>query len=111
MRNKMFLGIGIVIFFTLCWWVLNYMENYEEVFYAVIDNSKVVEVSKTDRMKYEYTLSCYNKEGNKKEIKFKTSRILKEDAYISLLVRATGVNKWEEVRLEEIPSKAQAKLG
>lgn len=35
-------------------------------------------------MIYKYTLTCYDAEGHSREISFKTSRILKEDAFILL---------------------------
>jgi len=61
-------------------------------------------------MKYEYTLDCYNENGKKKEIKFKTSRELKEDAYLMLEVRTFGVHTWKEVQRNELPEKVKTAL-
>ena len=58
-------------------------------------------------MKYEYTLDCYNENGKKKELKFKTSRELREDAYLLLEVRVLGVHTWKEVQYSELPEKVQ----
>lgn len=61
-------------------------------------------------MKYEYKLICYNENGRKKEIKFKTVRELRNGAYLKLTANAiTGVNKWEEVQYDELPNKVQEK--
>jgi len=67
-------------------------------------------ISATDEMKYEYTLDCYNENGKKKEIKFKTSRELKEDAYLMLEVRTFGVHTWKEVQTNELPEKVKTAL-
>ena len=56
------------------------------VYYTQIDNTKIEQVSASDEMKYQYTLDCYNENGKKKEMKFKTSRELREDAYLMLEV-------------------------
>lgn len=45
--------------------------------------------------------------GKKKEIKFKTSRELREEAYLKLEVMATGVHAWEEVQYDELPDKVK----
>ena len=47
----------------------------------------------------------------KKEIKFKTSRELKEDSYLKLEVMVTrGVKTWEEVQANELPEKVKTAL-
>lgn len=87
-----------------------YLQGYENVYYTKIDNTKVQEVSAnsdSSDLKYEYTLDCYNKDGKKRNLKFKTFRILKEDAYLLLEVRALGVHKWEEVQYNDLPQKVQ----
>lgn len=88
---------------------LQYLENYDAYYYSKIDNSKKRELSPEEDMKYEYTLECYDKNGKKRELNFKTSRLLKEGAYISLEVRSLGVHKWEEVKYSELPQKVQEK--
>lgn len=61
-------------------------------------------------MKYEYNLECYNKNGHKKILKFKTTRELKEDAYLLLKTRIFGVYSWEEVLFKDLPDKVKDKL-
>ncbi len=111
MKGKVFAGIAIALVLMVCLvGGLHYWENYDEVFYAKIDNSRIREVSLSEYMKYEYTLDCYNHNGKKRELSFKTSRQLKEGAYISLEVRTTGVHKWEEVKYNDLPQKVQEKI-
>ena len=61
-------------------------------------------------MKYEYILDCYNENGNKKEIKFKTSRELRAAAFLMLEVRTFGVHAWKEVQANELPEKVKTAL-
>lgn len=84
-----------------------YFEYYEAIYYTQIDNSKIKQVSSSDEMKYQYTLDCYNDNGKKKEIAFKTSRELTENAYLLLEVRSTGVYSWKEVQEDELPDKVK----
>lgn len=95
--------IAIIICIAGCY----FLENHEEVFYTKIDNSKITSLSATEDMKFEYTLDCYNEKGKRKEIKFKTSRELREDAYIMLEVRIIGVHSWKEVDYESLPEKVK----
>ncbi len=110
MRNTI-LGISVLVaVIALLGCVLYSLENSENYYYSKIDNSKVEELSATDNMKYKYTLACYDENGKKKKISFKTSRILKEDAYLKLrVIPISGVNKWEEVEYNNLPKKVQEK--
>lgn len=108
---KVFAVIAIVLVLGACAVVgLNYMENYDETFYTKVDNGEVKELSSNEDMKYEYTLDCYDKNGKEREFSFKTSRQLREGAYLSLEVRSLGVHKWEEVTYEKLPQPVQEKL-
>lgn len=111
MKGKTIITVAIVLCVLGCvvggiW----YWEGHEAVYYTKIDNTGVRELPASSDMKYEYTLDCYNKDGRKKSLKFKTSRMLKEDAYLSLEVRSLGVHKWEEVQYSELPQKVQDKI-
>ena len=70
--------ICIVAYYFLC--------IKEEIYYTKIDNTKIEQIETSDNMRYKYKLLCYNKNGKEKEMEFKTSRILKEDAYLMLEV-------------------------
>ncbi len=108
-KEKVFAGIGIIlaiIGFYLVFWLLFYQNS---TYYTKIDNDKV-ELLDTGDMRYEYTLEAYNKNGKEKEITFKTSRELKEDAYLELEVMLTrGVKSWQEVQFDKLPGKVQEK--
>ncbi len=108
--KKIIIIISIVLVLIVGSVALYYIDNYEDVYYTQIDNARIEKLSQVSEMKYEYTLDCYNKNGKKKQLKFKTTRELKNKAYIKLLVKISGVNKWEEVEFNEIPTKAQEKL-
>ena len=110
-KEKIPMIITVIVAIAICGIVFFVMENYESVYYTQIDNTKIQRISTTDDMKYEYTLDCYNENGKKKEIKFKTSRELKEDSYLKLEVMVTrGVKSWEEVQVNELPEKVKTAL-
>lgn len=80
-------------------------------YYVQIDNSKIEQISRTDNMKYKYTLTGYNQNGNSKEIEFNTSRELREGAYLKLEVMLLrGVITWEEVEIDELPEKTSKEM-
>lgn len=111
MKRKMFTVLGSVLVLGVCLiGCLYYLENHDELFYTKIDNSRIRKLPASDDMEYEYTLVCYNKNGKKRKLDFKTSRELREGAYIALEVRALGVHKWEEVQYNELPQKVQEKI-
>lgn len=106
MKKGLIAGIVFLVIIFGGTQALNYLENYEGIFFTQIDNSKIKETHDSD-MKYEYTLSSYDEAGHKRELKFKTSRELKSDAYLKLSVRTFGVHSWEEVQFDELPVKVQ----
>lgn len=106
MKEKLPVIIGSVAFLFLCGFGLYFVENYEEFYYTQVDNTKIEKLSKNE---YEYTLIGYRKDGKKRKFRFKTSRELREDAYLELDIRITGVYSWKEVQYEEIPEKARDK--
>lgn len=106
-KSRFLVLIGILLFIGVTIGIFYYLESYEGIYYTKIDNTKITELNRTSNMKYEYTLNSYNKNGKLKKIKFKTVRELKDQAYLKLIVKATGVNKWEEVKYEDLPAKVQ----
>ena len=94
------IAIGIAVFYFV------FLQAH--ICYTKIDNTKIQELSVTDDMRYEYTLIAYDKNGGEKEVTFKTSRELKEGAYLELQTMiARGVTDWKEVTYEELPEKVQ----
>ena len=108
-KGKIFTGVGVVIViavFFLVFWLLFYQES---TYYTQVDNTKVETLDSGD-MRYEYTLDAYNKNGKEKEVTFKTSRELTEDAYLELEVMLTrGVKSWQEVQFDKLPYKVKEK--
>lgn len=108
-KEKMPIVIGVIVFIALCAVAYYFLFIKETVYYTQIDNTKIQEVTGSD-MKYEYTLDCYKENGKKKTIKFKTSRELREDAYLIIeYMEITGVHSWAEVQYDELPKKVQEK--
>ena len=106
-KGKIFVSIGIILViavFFVVFWLLFYQKA---TYYTKIDNTKVEQLSSRD-MRYKYTLDAYNKNGNSKEVTFKTSKELKNDAYLKLDIMMTrGVRSWEEVEYNELPDKVK----
>ena len=107
LKEKIPMIIAVVVAIAICVAILYFFENYESAYFTQIDNTKIEKLSSTDDMKYKYTLECYNEKGKKKELKFKTSRELKEDAFLKLEVKTLGVHSWKEVQYDELPKKVQ----
>lgn len=84
-------------------------------YYTRIDNTRIEEqtpsggvIDPTGGMPYRYTLTAYGEKGNKTELSFGTSRILREGAYLKLTtLPMRGVTNWEEVAWEDLPEKVQ----
>lgn len=106
------LTIIIVLLIAVALIYIGYVVLEEQKdYYTQIDNTKVSELKDSDDdMKYEYKLVAYDKNGHKKEFKFKTVRILKDSAYLKLdTMFIIGVRKWAEVQYDELPEKVQEK--
>ena len=109
-KGKIAVAIGIIVFVLLLYLAYYLLFIQSSDYYTQIDNSKVSELSTTDDMKYEYTLAAYDRNGKEKEVKFKTSRELRDSAYLKLKVMITrGVYDWEEVQFDDLPKEVQAK--
>lgn len=106
MKEKLGIIIGTILFIGLCGCVFFYMESYDKIYYTRIDNTKIEKLSSKE---YEYQLVSYDKNGKKKKLKFKTSRELRNTAFLELEVRILGVHSWKEVEYQELPIKVQEK--
>ena len=84
---------------------------HKDQYYTQIDNTKIQEISGSDDMKYEYTLTAYNKNGKEKEVKFKTSRELREGAYLELdVMQMRGVINRREVQQDKLPDDVKTAM-
>lgn len=110
MKEKVPIVMAAIIALVICGIAIFFLENYEAVYYTQVDNTKIARISSSDNMKYEYTLDSYDENGSKKELKFKTSRELRKDAYLMLEVRIFGVHSWKEVQVNELPEKVREKM-
>lgn len=107
-KGKIFTFIGVLIailVFCGVYWLLFYQNT---IYYTKIDNTKIEKLDTSDDMKYEYTLIAYDEKGKEKEITFKTSRELKNGAYLEVEFMLTrGVKTWKEIQFNELPDKVQ----
>ena len=107
-KEKIPMIIAVIIVIALMAGAFYFLLIHKNVYYVQIDNTKLEQVSNKDDMKYQYTLTAYNKNGKSKEIQFKTSRELREGAYIELeTMSVRGVVSWKEVQVNELPDKVK----
>lgn len=115
MKKKILLGIGIVFLIIICFGVFLLSGAGSTYYYSQIDNSKIEQTESAGgvinfegSMDFSYTLRCYDEDGNAKDITFGTSRELKEDAFIRLMVMPIrGVLEWSEIQYDELPIAVQ----
>ena len=107
-KEKIPMIIAVIVVIALLVGVYYLLIVHKELYYIKIDNTKIEELSSTDDMKYQYTLTAYNKNGKEKEIKFKTTRELREGAYLELdVMQIRGVVDWKEVQKDDLPDKVK----
>lgn len=110
-KEKLPIIIAVIIVIALLVGAYYFLVVHKDLYYTQIDNTKIEEISGTDDMKYQYTLTAYNKNGKSKEVQFKTSRELREDAYLELEMMAVrGVYGWKEVQPEDLPDKVKTEM-
>ena len=103
--------IAVIAIIALLFIVFYLVFEQKSEYYVQVDNSKIEQISRTDNMKYKYTLTGYNKNGNSKELEFNTSRELREGAYLKLdVMLLRGVINWKEVELNELPEKTRKEM-
>ena len=110
-KEKIPIIIALIIVIALIIGAYYFLLVHKDIYYTQIDNTKIQEVSGSDDMKYEYTLTAYNKNGKEKEVKFKTSRELREGAYLELdVMQMRGVINWREVQQNELPDDVKTAM-
>ena len=110
-KEKLPIIIAVIIVIALLVGAYYFLVVHKDLYYTQIDNTKIEEISGTDDMKYQYTLTAYNKNGKEKEVQFKTSRELREGAYLELeVMQMRGVINWREVQIEELPDDVRTAM-
>lgn len=110
-KEKLLVVIAVIIVIALIVCAYYFLLVHKDLYYTKIDNTKIEEISSADDMKYQYTLIAYNKNGKEKEVQFKTSRELREGAYLELdLMQLRGVVNWREVQVTELPDEVKAAM-
>ena len=107
LRKNLFLIVSFIIFMIL---VVSayYFFSQAKTFYTQVDNTGVE--ARNSSRRYEYSLKMYDTNGKSKVIKFTTSRLLREDAFLKVkYYNISGVNIWEELSFNELPSKVKRK--
>ena len=111
LKEKLPIIIAVIIVIALIVGTYYFLVVHKDQYYTQIDNTKIQEISGSDDMKYEYTLTAYNKNGKEKEVKFKTSRELREGAYLELdVMQMRGVINWREVQQDELPEDVKTAM-
>ncbi len=103
--------IAVIIVIGLMIGAYYFLFVHKTQYYTQIDNTKIEELSGNEDMQYQYILTAYTKNGKEKEIQFKTSRELREGAYLELDVMSIrGVIDWREVQQEELPNDVKTAM-
>lgn len=101
--------VGVVVVVVLCIGIALFAGTGGSDYYSQIDNTKISEIDPEGSMKYAYTLTAYDENGEEKEVTFKTSHELTEDAFIHLeTAPIRGVVSWEEVQYDDLPAAVQS---
>ena len=110
-KEKLPMIIAVIIVIALIVGAYYFLVVHKDLYYTKIDNTKIEEVSGTDDMRYQYTLIAYDKNGKSKEVQFKTSRELREGAYLELdVMQMRGVVNWREVQANELPEDVKTAM-
>ena len=110
-KEKLPMIIAVIIVIALIVGAYYFLVVHKDLYYTKVDNTKIEEVSGTDDMRYQYTLIAYDKNGKSKEVQFKTSRELREGAYLELdVMQMRGVVNWREVQANELPEDVKTAM-
>ena len=110
-KEKIPMIIAVIIVIALMIGTYYFLFVHKTIYYTKIDNTKIEELSANEDMRYQYTLTAYNKNGKEKEVQFKTSRELREGAYLELdVMQMRGVVNWREVQQDDLPDDVKAEM-
>ena len=110
-KEKIPMIIAVIIVIALMIGAYYFLVIHKTMYYTQIDNTKIEEVSGNDDMRYQYTLTAYSENGKEKEVQFKTSRELREGAYLELdVMQMRGVVNWREVQQDDLPDNVKTAM-
>ena len=66
-KEKLPMVIAVVVAIGILALAYYFMFVHKDVYYTQIDNEKIEQISTSDDMKYEYTLTAYNTNGKEKK--------------------------------------------
>ncbi len=83
------------------------------VYYTRVDNGRVTrDDAADDEMPFRYELVAYAEDGSETSTVFRTSRELRDGAYLRFEAAfLRGMITWEEVQADELPDAVRARLG
>lgn len=115
MHNKIVTGAIVIMMCFICFCICMISGIGKTYYYLQIDNAHIEQTNADGgvidfdgKLEYSYYLTAYHESGNKKNIRFGTSRKLKEGAFIQLTVMPIrGVIEWREIQYNELPINVQ----
>ena len=66
-KEKLPMILAAIIVIALIVGAYYFLVIHKDLYYTQIDNTKIQEITESGGMKYEYTLTAYNKNGKEKE--------------------------------------------
>lgn len=112
--------LAVAVLFVLCTgglyvlMTIDFNRMNADHYYVQINETPTEEKVKTSKgevfTRYAYTLEAYDENGNEKQYTFTADKELRQDAYLMLYVKESGVSSYDEVKLTDVPKKAQAHL-
>lgn len=106
--------ISILLVFTTVLTGCNFSRMGTDKYYVQItkDGEKLKDKLEDGYINYQYKLPGFDEKGKEKTLEFKADKNLRKDAFLRIYYsEKKGVKSWEEVKKDEIPTKAKEKLG
>ncbi|MFC4652017.1 YxeA family protein [Lactococcus nasutitermitis] len=104
--------LALIVGAGFAWYKVSY--GGETYYVKITENGKKV-MKKDDTGKswvfYDYSQKAFNKNGKEKALDFSADHNLRQQAYLKVTDNKTkGVTNWEEVKQNQVPTKALTKL-
>lgn len=112
MKKLLLVGIPVLTVLIMFGVAYHFVCNTDTAtrWYVQVDNARVQPPGE-DSEEYEYSLDAYDENGNRHDVKFKTTRELRNDAYLELKTMPfRGLISWAEVQPDEMPEPTRKAL-